>query len=29
MIGSPLLEVDGITRDGDVMPVLRGGAFQI
>jgi aminopeptidase len=29
MIGSPLLEVDGITRDGDVVPVLRGGAFQI
>jgi aminopeptidase len=29
MIGSPELDVDGITRDGDVVPVLRGGAWQV
>jgi aminopeptidase len=29
MIGSPELEVDGMTRDGDVVPVLRNGAWQI
>ena len=29
MIGSPELDVDGITRDGDAVPVLRGGAWQI
>jgi aminopeptidase len=29
MIGRPELEVDGITRDGDVVPVLRDGAWQI
>jgi aminopeptidase len=29
MIGSPQLEVDGITRDGDVVPVLRGGRWQL
>jgi len=29
MIGSPELAVDGITRDGDVVPVLRDGAWQI
>ena len=29
MIGSAQLEVDGITRDGAVVPVLRGGAWQI
>jgi len=29
MIGSPELAVDGITRDGEVVPVLRGGAWQI
>jgi leucyl aminopeptidase (aminopeptidase T) len=29
MIGSPELEVDGITRDGDVVPVLRGGRWQL
>ena len=29
MIGSPEMEVDGITRDGDVVPVLRGGAWQV
>ena len=29
MIGSPELEVDGITRDGDTVPLLRGGAWQL
>jgi aminopeptidase len=29
MIGSPELDVDGMTRDGDVVPVLRGGAWQV
>jgi len=29
MIGSPELEVDGVTRDGDVIPLLRNGAWQI
>ena len=29
MIGSPELAVDGLTRDGDVVPVLREGAWQI
>jgi aminopeptidase len=29
MIGSPELAVDGITRDGDVVPVLRNGSWQI
>ena len=29
MIGSPTLAVDGITQDGDVVPVLREGAWQI
>ena len=29
MIGSPALDVDGITRDGDVVPVLLGGAWQV
>ena len=29
MIGSPDHDVDGITRDGDAVPVLRGGAWQI
>ena len=29
MIGSPELAVDGITGDGDVVPVLREGAWQI
>ena len=29
MIGSPELEVDGITRDGDAVPVLRSGAWQV
>ena len=29
MIGSPELDVDGLTADGDVVPVLRNGAWQI
>jgi len=29
MIGSPELEVDGLTRDGDAVPLLRGGAWQV
>jgi aminopeptidase len=29
MIGSPELDVDGITHDGDAVPVLRGGAWQV
>jgi len=29
MIGSPGLAVDGVTRDGDVVAVLRDGAWQI
>jgi len=29
MIGSNEVEVDGITREGDRVPVLRGGAWQI
>jgi aminopeptidase len=29
MIGSPELDVDGITRDGQSRPVLRGGDWQI
>ena len=29
MIGSPELDVDGITRDGQTVPVLRSGAWQI
>jgi aminopeptidase len=29
MIGSPELAVDGIARDGETVPVLRGGAWQI
>jgi aminopeptidase len=29
MIGSPELAVDGITRDGEAVPVLRNGAWQI
>ncbi|HUF02220.1 MAG TPA: aminopeptidase [Gaiellaceae bacterium] len=29
MIGSPELNVDGITRGGDCVPVLRDGAWQI
>jgi aminopeptidase len=29
MIGSPELQVDGITRDGNAVPVLREGVWQI
>ena len=29
MIGSNEVDVDGVTRDGDRVPVLRGGAWQI
>ncbi|MGL6278067.1 MAG: hypothetical protein ACRC50_00735 [Gaiella sp.] len=29
MIGSPELDVDGITRDGAVVPLLRAGDWQI
>jgi aminopeptidase len=29
MIGSPEVDVDGITGDGERVPVLRGGAWQI
>ena len=29
MIGSPELAIDGITREGDAVPVLRQGAWQI
>ncbi len=29
VIGSPELDVDGITGAGDVVPLLRGGAWQI
>jgi aminopeptidase len=29
MIGGPQVDVDGITRDGETVPVLRGGAWQL
>ena len=29
MIGSPALDVDGVTRDGAVVPLLRNGTWQI
>jgi len=29
MIGSPELDVDGLTADGERVPVLRGGSWQI
>ena len=29
MIGSPELAIDGVTSDGDVVPVLRNGSWQI
>ena len=29
MLGSPEVDVDGITRDGDRVPVLRDGAWQV
>jgi leucyl aminopeptidase (aminopeptidase T) len=29
MIGSPELEVDGVTAGGERVPVLRGGDWQL
>ena len=29
MIGSPEVAVTGVTRDGERVPVLRGGAWQL
>ena len=29
MIGSPELDVDGLTRDGQSVPLLRAGAWQV
>ena len=29
MIGSPELDVDGIARDGQRVPILRGGDWQL
>jgi aminopeptidase len=29
MIGSPEVDVDGVTAEGERVPVLRGGAWQI
>ena len=29
MIGSPELDVTGVTADGERVPVLRGGDWQI
>jgi aminopeptidase len=29
MIGSPELDIDGLTRDGDRVPLLRGGDWQL
>ena len=29
MIGSPELDVDGLPRDGDAVPLLRGGTWQV
>jgi aminopeptidase len=29
MIGSPELEVDGVTQDGERVPILRGGDWQL
>ena len=29
MIGSPELDVDGVTAEGERVPVLRGGDWQI
>ena len=29
MVGSPELEIDGVERGGGVVPLLRGGAWQL
>ena len=29
MIGSPELDVDGLTAGGEAVPLLRGGAWQV
>ena len=29
MIGSPELDVDGLTANGEAVPVLRNGAWRI
>ena len=29
MIGSPELDVDGLTVGGDIVPLLRGGSWQV
>jgi aminopeptidase len=29
MVGSPEVDVDGVTRDGETVPVLRGGDWQV
>jgi aminopeptidase len=29
MVGSPEVDVDGVTRTGETVPVLRGGAWQL
>jgi aminopeptidase len=29
MIGSPELDVDGLTRDGQSVPLLRAGTWQV
>ena len=29
MIGAPELEISGVTRDGDEVPILAGGRWQI
>ena len=29
MIGSPAISISGVTRDGETVPVLAGGHWQI
>jgi leucyl aminopeptidase (aminopeptidase T) len=29
MMGGPALDVDGITADGQAMPILRGDVWQL